>query len=44
MTDLLLPALKSDPADTLPLSASDEVTPAPAVGWQIATLADLSKV
>jgi hypothetical protein len=44
MTDLLLPALKSDPADTLPLSASVEVTPAPVVGWQIATLADLSKV
>jgi hypothetical protein len=44
MTDLLLPTLKSDPADTLPLTASVDVTPAPAAGWQVATLANLSQV
>ena len=44
MTDLLLPALKSDPADTLPLTASVDVTPAPTVAWQVATLADLGQV
>jgi hypothetical protein len=44
MTDLLLPSLKSDAADTLPLSASVEVTPPPAAGWQFATVASLSEV
>jgi hypothetical protein len=44
MTDLLLPALKSD-ADTLPLSASVEATPPPAAAeWHIATVATLSDV
>jgi hypothetical protein len=46
MTDLVLPPLKTDTAeDTLPLSASVEVTPSPAaVCWQFATLSDLSEV
>jgi hypothetical protein len=45
MTDLLLPALKDDPADTLPLSASVEVTPPPAAqDWHLATVATLSDV
>jgi hypothetical protein len=45
MTDLLLPALKADPADTLPLSASVEVTPPPTASeWHIATVATLGDV
>jgi hypothetical protein len=44
MTDLLLPALKDDLTDTLPLSASVEVTPPPALEWHSATVATLSDV
>jgi hypothetical protein len=45
MTDLLLPALKTDPAsDTLRVEASVE-TPSPATtDWHVATFADLRQV
>jgi hypothetical protein len=44
MTDLVLVPHTASDVDTLPLSASLDVTPAPVASWQIATLTTLSEV
>ena len=44
MTDLLLPSLKPDAADTLPITASIDATPAPVAAWRIATATSLGEV
>ena len=44
MTDLVLSPLQTNSSDTLPISASVDVTPLPAACWHVATLANLNQV